>query len=57
VLAASLITGQLWQRFGPALPFTVSALLALIAAATVLAVPAPQKKQGSMPVSERPTLP
>jgi MFS family permease len=57
VLAASLITGQLWQRFGPALPFTVSALLALIAAATVLAVPAPQKKQGSMPVSERPALP
>ena len=57
VLAASLITGQLWQRFGPALPFTVSALLALIAAATVLAVAAPQKKQGSMPVSERPTLP
>jgi len=57
VLAASLITGQLWQRFGPALPFTVSALLALTAAATVLAVPAPQEKQGPMPVSERPTLP
>jgi len=56
VLAASLITGQLWQRFGPALPFTVSALLALTAAATVLAVPAAQKKQGSMPLSERPTL-
>ena len=57
VLAASLITGQLWQRFGPALPFTVSALLALAAAATVLAVPAPQKKPGSMAASERPTLP
>ena len=39
VLAASLITGQLWQRFGPALPFTVSALLALIAAAAVLTLP------------------
>jgi MFS family permease len=39
VLAASLITGQLWQRFGPALPFTVSALLALIAASAVLTLP------------------
>lgn len=36
VLAASLITGQLWERFGPAVPFTLSASLAVLAALLVL---------------------
>ncbi len=31
-LAASLITGELWKHYGPALPFYVSAALALLAA-------------------------
>src|SRR5579872_5467 len=35
-LLASLITGALWKRFGPALPLTLSATLALVAAALLL---------------------
>lgn len=42
VLAASLITGQLWQRFGPALPLSLSAALATIAASVVLTLPPPK---------------
>jgi len=37
-LAASLITGQLWKHFGAAIPFYVSAGLALIAAGLLLGV-------------------
>ncbi|HET6843158.1 MAG TPA: MFS transporter [Candidatus Angelobacter sp.] len=36
-LLASLITGELWKHFGPELPFSLSALLALIAAAMLFA--------------------
>ncbi len=35
-LLASVITGQLWKRFGAALPFGLSAMLALIAAFLLL---------------------
>jgi MFS family permease len=38
-LLASVITGALWKRFGAALPFHVSAVLALIAAILLLATP------------------
>lgn len=37
-LMASVITGQLWKYFGPALPFHVSAILAVVSAALVLGV-------------------
>src|SRR5579864_226627 len=37
-LAASLITGELWKHFGAAIPFYVSAGLALIAAGLLLGV-------------------
>jgi MFS family permease len=36
-LLASVITGELWKHFGPELPFSLSALLALIAAAMLFA--------------------
>ena len=39
VLLASTITGFLWKNFGAALPFHVSSLLALVAAAMVFATP------------------
>jgi MFS family permease len=44
-LAASLITGELWKRFGAAIPFCVSAALAVAAAAILIATPgrAPEK--------------
>jgi len=35
-LAASLITGELWKRFGAAIPFYFSAALALVAAVLLL---------------------
>lgn len=38
VLAASVITGQLWQRFGASLPLSLSAGLALLAALLVLSL-------------------
>ena len=36
VLAASMITGQLWERFGPAVPFALSATLGTLGALLVL---------------------
>ncbi len=36
-LLASLITGELWKHFGPAVPFYLSAGLAVIAAGMLLA--------------------
>ena len=36
VLAASLITGQLWERFGPTVPFALSASLGMLGALLVL---------------------
>jgi MFS family permease len=36
-LLASILTGQLWKRFGPALPFQLSASLAVAAAIMLLA--------------------
>ncbi len=38
-LLASVITGALWKRFGAAIPFHVSAALALLAAIMLLATP------------------
>ena len=38
VLAASLITGQLWERFGPAVPFALSASLGMLGALLVLSL-------------------
>jgi len=38
-LLASVITGALWKTFGAAVPFHVSAALALIAALMLLATP------------------
>lgn len=43
-LAASLITGELWKHFGPALPFYVSAALALISAVLLLMTPGKRKQ-------------
>ncbi len=43
ILAASLITGQLWERFGPAVPLTLSATLAAVAAILVLSLPAEER--------------
>jgi MFS family permease len=42
-LAASLITGQLWKRFGAAIPFYVSAGMAMVAAGLLLAASAGRK--------------
>jgi MFS family permease len=39
VLLASLITGYLWKQFGAAIPFSVSAACALVAACLVLSLP------------------
>jgi len=39
-LAASLITGELWKHYGPALPFYLSAGVAVISAALLLIAPA-----------------
>ena len=36
-LAASVVTGELWKHFGASVPFYASALLAVIAAATLIA--------------------
>ena len=38
VLAASLITGQLWERFGPTVPFALSASLGMLGALLVLSL-------------------
>ena len=38
-LAASLITGELWKRFGADIPFYVSAVLAVAAAAILITSP------------------
>ena len=40
-LLASLLTGQLWKYFGPRLPLTLSAGLALLAAAMLFFSPSP----------------
>lgn len=40
-LLASLLTGQLWKYFGPRLPLTLSAALALLAAAMLFFSPSP----------------
>ena len=39
VLLSSIVTGELWKYYGPRLPFYVSAGLAVIAAAMLLAGP------------------
>jgi MFS family permease len=51
-LLASLITGELWKHFGPELPFSLSALLALIAAAMLFAafLKSPRNSKESLPV-------
>jgi MFS family permease len=36
-LLASVLTGELWKRFGPALPFYVSGILAIVSAVMLLA--------------------
>jgi len=36
-LLASIVTGELWEKYGPALPFYVSAGLAAISAVVLLA--------------------
>jgi MFS family permease len=38
-LAASLLTGELWKRYGPGIPFYVSAALAVISAVILLVSP------------------
>jgi MFS family permease len=38
-LLASVITGELWKHYGPAMPFYLSSALALIAAIMVMAAP------------------
>jgi len=42
-LAASLITGELWKHWGPALPFYVSAGLAAVSAMLLMASPAARR--------------
>jgi predicted MFS family arabinose efflux permease len=38
-LLSSLLTGQLWKHFGPALPLLISAALAALAAILILLAP------------------
>lgn len=38
-LLATLLTGELWKHFGPAMPFHVSGILALVAALMLLSIP------------------
>ncbi len=45
VLAASLVTGYLWQRLGPTIPFALSAGCALLAAVLVISLPKPSAKR------------
>jgi MFS family permease len=42
-LAASLITGELWKHYGPAIPFYLSGALALISALLLMISPTKQK--------------
>jgi MFS family permease len=42
-LAASLITGELWKRYGPSLPFYLSAALATLSALLLLCTPKRRK--------------
>lgn len=44
-LAASLITGELWKRFGGEFPFYVSATLAVVAAAILMVSPRRQPRR------------
>jgi MFS family permease len=41
-LLASVLTGQLWKHFGPALPFFVSAGVATVSAVMLLAMKRPR---------------
>jgi len=46
LLAASLLTGQLWERFGAVVPFTLSASLAALAALLILVLQRSSLNQG-----------
>lgn len=43
-LLASVVTGELWKHFGARLPFSISAGLALLAAAMLVLAPRPKKQ-------------
>lgn len=48
-LLASVVTGELWKHFGARLPFSISAGLALLAAAMLLFAPRPKKQPATAP--------
>lgn len=49
-LLASVVTGELWKHFGARLPFSISAGLALLAAAMLMLAPRPKKQPATAPV-------
>lgn len=50
ILAASILAGQLWDHFGPRMPFYFSAALALVSAGLLLLVPT--KKQPAVVLTQ-----